>query len=164
MLVLALVANGLPKHKIPLTKSGKPYQTKGHARHPVTLWTGRTSGNFNWHLRYAISMMGEYTYRNGKTRAGFDVLRCAVDYQGLVPKGPLEQFQNSSMYQEITDTDVPECYRQTMVSKWLADKIKVKWTKRKPPDWCTVPVVKMGEIYYRFTVQESLDVEASLLG
>lgn len=162
MLVIALVKNGLPKDKIPLTKSGKPYKTKGHANHPVTVWTGRTRGNFRWHLIYLMEMFEEYRFRTGKTHAGEEICLLAHDNDRLITAGVLEPFQNSSLYQTHADTVL--AYRFTMNDKWKADKIKVKWTKRKPPDWCAIPTVLVDGVYYRFTAADQSSLDQHLLG
>lgn len=163
MLIIALVKNGLPKDKIPLTKSGKPYKTKGHANHPVTVWTGRTRGNFNWHILYLGSLLDEYAFRTGKTRAGIDIFYLAYNYIHLIPSGGLQTFQNSSFYEETLTQDVTECYRQTMIDKWAKDKIKVKWTKRKPPLFAPKTVFIDG-VYYKFTESDQVSLERNLLG
>lgn len=163
MLVIALVKNGLPKERIPLTKAGKPYKTKGHANHPVTIWTGRTRKNFRWHMDYLAEMLDEYHYRTGKTRAGDDIYYVAHDNDRLIPDGILEPFQNCSLYKETLAQDVCECYRQTMIDKWLKDKIKVKWTKREPPSFAPKTVLIDG-VYYKFTETDQSSLDQSLLG
>ncbi len=164
MLVIALVANGLPKHKIPLTKSGQPYKTKGHANHPITKWTGRTRGNFLWHVMYLEAMMIEYHHRTGKTRAGVDVIDTAISNINLIPDGVQEPFHNSSLYSDNDVRGVIYCYRLTMGDKWMKDKIKVKWTKRKPPDWCAVRTVEVDGVHYRFTKREESSLDQLLVG
>lgn len=164
MLVITLVKNGLPTRLIPLTKAGKPYKTKGHANHPVTVWTGKTRGNFRWHLNYLMEMMDEYTYRTGKTRAGIDICCLAHDWDRLIPEGSLERFQNSSLFPN--HNDVIDAYRFTMNAKWKNDKIKVKWTKRKPPEWLAtaIRVVEVDGVYYRFTEADQNSLDQNLLG
>lgn len=162
MLVIALVSNGLPKDKIPLTKAGKPYKTKGHANHPVTRWTARSRGNFRWHLQYLMAMMDEYTYRTGKTHAGDDICYLAHDRDSLIPEGDLESFQNSSLYQNASNTIA--AYRTTMIEKWIKDKIKVKWTKREPPFWSPVKTVFIDGVYYKFTESDQSSLDQNLLG
>lgn len=163
MLVMALVANGLSLDKVPLTKSGAPYKTKGHSKHPVTIWTGRTRSNFLWHLIYTKALVAEYHHRTSKTRAGMNVLDAADKHISLIPEGDLEEFYNSSMHPKTRVQDVVECYRKTMIDKWTADKIKVKWTKRKPPEWSTIPVVESNGVYYRLTEKEASEIEGLLV-
>lgn len=162
MLVIALVRHGLPQHLIPITKLGKPYKTKGHANHPVTKWTGDNRENFMWHMSYLSAMLGEYHYRTGKIRAGIDVADTAHQWFTLIPDGKLMKFQNSSLYISKAG-DTVGCYRSTMRDKWMADKIKVKWTKRKPPEWCNIPVVESDGVYYRLTEKEASEIEDLLV-
>lgn len=164
MIVLALAKNGLPASELPLTKAGTPYKTKGHANHPVTLWTGRISGNFLWHVNYLKSALTEYEYRYEKTRTGMNIVDLACKWLALIPEGNLEPFQNSSEYKETIAQDVIYCYRQTMLDKWHRDKIKVKWTKRMPPEWSPLSTVLRDGVYIKFTAKDQKAFEDSLLG
>ncbi len=162
MIVIALVKNGLPNHLIPLTKAGKPYKTKGHANHPVTIWTGRTEGNFRWHLDYLGAMLIEYNFRTGKNHVGGEIFDLAAHNRNLIPYNGIDSFQNSSKYQETLTQDIFECYRQTMIDKWTTDKIKVKWTKREPPSFAPKMVLIDG-VYYKFTESDQTSVDQLLV-
>lgn len=138
VIVMALSICGLPDVCLPLTIKGKPYRVyTAHRKHPVTLWTACTRGNFEWHLRYLEAAMDEYHYRKHKTRAGMNIIDLARARISLIPEGDRKQFQNSSLYkdQSSSDIDVIASYRNTMLYKWKSDKIKLTWTVRGYPLW-----------------------------
>lgn len=137
MIVMALSICGLPDVCLPLTIKGKLYRVyTAHRKHPVTLWTARTRGNFEWHLRYLEAAMDEYHYRKHKTRAGMNVIDLARARISLLPNLPREPFQDSSEYHDgKTDLDVIANYRNTMLNKWQRDVIRLTWKVRGCPIW-----------------------------
>lgn len=164
MIVTALVKHGLSKHMIPLTKAGTPYKTKGHANHPITLWTARSFSNFFWHLNYLACMLEEYKFRTGKDRAGHDIVQLARSYGPLlILNGGLTPFYNASAYIPNSWLSIHGCYRKTLVDKWTHDKIKVKWTKRQPPIWA-IRTIQIGDTWYKFTPSDEESLDQCLLG
>lgn len=160
MIVMAMVQNGLPHSKIPLTKAGTPYRVKGHANHPITKWTGMTRGNFHWHVLYLFSMLKEYHLRTGKIRTGENIIASAIDNYSLIPDGDLEPFYNCSTHR---GGDTITAYRLTLLDKWEKDKIKVKWTNIEPPKWATsLQTIKIDNVYYRYTAKDNLAIEQAL--
>lgn len=162
MMVLAAKLNGATK--FPLTKAGTPYKAKGHINHPVVKWTATSDGNYLWHLTYLGTMLGEYHYRTGKTHAGMHVYDWACQQVSLFPKGAILEFQNSSLFAGKGVVPVIIAYINTMIHKWQNDKIKVKWTKRKPPEWCKIRTVQIGDTWYRVTAAEDSAVDQMLVG
>lgn len=152
MLMTALVVNGLPPEQVPLTKKGVPFKTNGFRKHPVTVWTGKSRGNYEWHLQYLLAALNEFRRRFNKEHsliyvAGFASSRM----KSVIPDGDIEPFVNCSLFKD--ENDVVEAYRKTMNAKWKADKIKVKWTNRNPPKWISIPTVEVNNIVYRVTAE-----------
>jgi hypothetical protein len=164
MLVIAADLNGLPESKRPLTKAGKPYSVKGHRHHPVTMWTASSQARFFWHTLYLCAALQEYHYRTGKTHANTHIAAWAQNMHITLLMGQtmhVGAFQNSSLYKD--NEDVVEAYRATMIHKWTNDKIKVKWTKRGPPDWCNLPTFESHGVWYYQTPAMIQEVENALL-
>jgi uncharacterized protein YbaA (DUF1428 family) len=147
MLLTALANNGLDRNKMPLTKAGTVFKTNGFKRHPVTVWTGLSSGNMEWHLDYLRGMLTEYIYRFNKEHSLSRIVQFVESNLDVVPKLDRTPFHNSSEFKD--HEDVIEAYKKGMNVKWNRDVIKVKWTKREPPNWAEIPIKQSGDIYYR---------------
>ena len=50
-----------------------------------------------------------------------------------------------------------------MQDKWRNDKIVVKWTKRMPPDWASLPTIESDGVWYRYTKADEEVVENLLV-
>ena len=147
MLLTALANNGLDKNSMPLTKSGTVFKTNGFKRHPVTVWTGQNLSNLEWHLSYLKGMLQEYVYRFNKIHSLAHVVPFVENNSHVIAPGELTKFQNSSEFKDVEDT--VEAYRMGMNAKWLRDVIKVKWSKRQPPEWVQIPIAAKDSVFFR---------------
>lgn len=142
MLAYALAANGCPELELPYTKAGKPYKVNGpHKNHPCSIWAGRTRANYQWLLEHFIALCREKFRRTGKPHASYSNLLRLIEADKYIPEGPLEQFQNSSLYKS---QEPISAYKKTMCDKWDQDKLEAKtnphkkpptWTNAQKPDW-----------------------------
>jgi hypothetical protein len=146
MLSSALHINGLHKNKLPKTLKGEPYKPT-HTKHPCTIWVSVNRANYNWLLAHLKAMIEEYSYRTGKVHGCSSTLKELENGLSSIPQGDLAGFQNSSEFKSCLDT--VEAYRKTMNFKWKKDKIKLKWSKRHPPEWIdsSLNVLKTGDAY-----------------
>ena len=61
-----------------------------HAKHPSTIWVGKTKANFDWLLTHSIALCREYTHRYGKFLKSEEILqRCGDLAPSFIPDGPL---------------------------------------------------------------------------
>ena len=134
---IQMLAYALDRHQcpnLPLTKSGEPYKVKGpHKNHPCTIWTGNTCANYVWLWEHTNTLCLEWFHRRLKYQAGYHNLDILKAMRIYIPAGPLEPFQNSSMYKDLPDTI--EAYKATMIYKWDHDKRPPVWTNQIKPDW-----------------------------
>ena len=111
------------------TICGGPYKPS-HGHHPITIWAGATSGNFNWVREHGLALAREYTHRYGKRHATETILesfRCSVS------SGERQEFYGC-MPEEFKGVDVVTSYR--LYLKWkYSNWDKAVWTSRQPPTW-----------------------------
>jgi hypothetical protein len=135
MLAVALAEHGCPTSELPKKKDGTPFSTKGWRNHPCTVWTRESRANYQWLVAHTEALIIEKFKRTGKLHSmhrNMPGLHSGEQYMPLA--GPTE-FTNSSMYGKNTGANIIDCYRNTMRSKWLADKRPPKWTNSQAPDW-----------------------------
>ena len=60
-----------------------------HAKHPSTIWSGKTRANFDWLLEHALALCREYTARYGKFHKSEEILYRCGDLRGFIPEGSL---------------------------------------------------------------------------
>lgn len=69
MLAGALLKNGCPSDKMPLTQKGTHYKG-AYPNHPCSIWTAESTENFAWLWTHAFSILQEYKKRYNKTTHG----------------------------------------------------------------------------------------------
>tara|TARA_Y100000592_G_scaffold76563_1_gene119887 strand:- start:200 stop:568 length:369 start_codon:yes stop_codon:yes gene_type:complete len=101
-----------------------------HAKHPCTLWGGRTKGNFFWLVMFGLALCKEYTFRYDRThnceKVLFEVGNECFDYlpPGVITDPP------QAMPDEYKNPDVVKAYRKY----YYFEKSRfAKWTKRPKP-------------------------------
>ena len=101
-----------------------------HAKHPCTLWGGRTKGNFFWLVMFGLALCKEYTFRYDRThnceKVLFEVGNECFDYlpPGVITDPP------QAMPDEYKSPDVVKAYRRY----YYFEKSRfAKWTKRPKP-------------------------------
>lgn len=107
-----------------------------HIHHPCTVWTMRSSINYNWHYAHFIALCDEYTHRYGKVHATDTKLRDVLkDYPKNITIGDLTEFP-------LAMQSNPECmFKGEPVKSYQAfyqtkqDRFSMKWTNRSVPEW-----------------------------
>lgn len=126
---------------IQLNGGEAPYKAT-HVKHPATIWTSQSKGNFRWLLYHGIALGIEYNYRFKKTHKSFHTILDISD-RGLIkhiPDGELSTFANCTANQlkgiSFKHLDDPiEAYKQYLLCRWATDSRPPKWTNRTPPEW-----------------------------
>src|SRR6056300_790047 len=63
-------------------KREQNYYKAVHMNHPCTVWTMKSTDNYNWHYRHFIALCDEYTYRYNK------VHKCDRLFHGVLDRPP----------------------------------------------------------------------------
>lgn len=111
------------------TVAGGPYKPT-HAKHPCTVWAGKTLGNFRWLKIHGLALCDEYEYRYGKQHKCRDII--AIINEPLFNEVVLTRFA-LAMPIEHYDPDPVVAYRSYYKTK--KDKFAVTYTKRPMPEW-----------------------------
>lgn len=107
-----------------------------HFNHPCTVWTMKTSGNYQWHYDHFVALCDEYTYRYGREHLADTKLRDVLKH---LPKNIT--IENQTQF-ALAMGDNPECqfpndpvksYRLFYQTK--QDRFKMEWSKRDVPQW-----------------------------
>tara|TARA_R110001592_G_scaffold138248_1_gene357042 strand:+ start:5563 stop:6117 length:555 start_codon:yes stop_codon:yes gene_type:complete len=145
MLVSALLNNGAPADKMPLTKTtGRPHKG-GYKNHPATKWASENLSNWVWLLSHTQELCSEFTRRFGGkhfAETQLNALFGACAWEDYIPdaeeKTPFARCLNQSQGRnlDLLDTDnytAVEAYREF----YRRDKVSIaKWEKGTPaPDW-----------------------------
>ena len=134
LLANAMSFHGAPRDALPIAKtSGQPFKTTAWQNHPSCLWTKQSSGNYEWLLVHAISLMEEMFERKGTIHSMKNNLQRLQDGAKFITPGPLTPFVNCTPYKSISDSI--EAYRLCMVYKWEHDGKEPKWTNVGKPSW-----------------------------
>ena len=110
-----------------------PYKST-HAKHPCTLWVGKSLSNWRWLCRLALALNQEYRYRyrTVSDHKSASVIR-DLPLPELADIG-LTEFAQAMPEQYKVPGDAVRAYRQF----YIGEKAKfAKWTRRRPPVWFT---------------------------
>jgi hypothetical protein len=106
-----------------------------HMRHPCTLWTNESFGNYQWHWKLGVALCKEYTRRYKK------IHKCEVVIDWLGKNTPrLMEDKGMTpfvicMKDEYKVSENPiDCYREY----YLKDKVRFAKWKTQPPHWWRV--------------------------
>lgn len=105
-----------------------------HTGHPCSVWTRETRSNFEWLVDHALSMCTIYSSYSGRVHKCERIIQNCFKFRDKIPKGSQTAFANASMFKDDSRS-LYDNYRRTMVVKWANDTIKLKWSRRKKPDW-----------------------------
>jgi len=110
-----------------------PYKPT-HARHPCTLWAGRSLSNWEWLRRLALALNREYRYRFGSSGDH----RSARVAKSLplppLPDSGLTEFAQALPDEYRVPGDAVRAYR----AYYIGEKSRfARWTRRRPPRWLT---------------------------
>ena len=107
-----------------------------HPKHPSTLWTMESMGNYNWHYQHWVALCEEYTYRYGKVHMSEQKFRARLCVPPVnIPHGTVTEFK-------LAFKDYPECivegdpiasYRNFYMTK--QQRFKMTWKNRPTPNW-----------------------------
>lgn len=106
-----------------------PYRPT-HAKHPCTIWAGRSRANWDWLVEYGMELCEEYTKRYGKTHKSQSVIeRCAMTHIDLpnIPRTPFAQAMPEQYRNECAVT----AYR----AYYHGEKAAFATWKTQTPDW-----------------------------
>ena len=107
-----------------------------HMYHPCTVWTTKSTINYNWHYAHFVALCDEYTYRYGKVHATDTKLREVLKQQPKnIPVGDLTEFPLAMQHEPqcMHKGDPVRSYREYYQTKQA--RFTMAWTKRDIPEW-----------------------------
>lgn len=103
-----------------------------HFNHPSCIWTRSSSGNYDWHFKFFLAMLDEYTHRYGKHHAAERLIPHLQNAPKNIPVGPFVQVTPAMDKEFIISNDSIINYR----NYYLKSKINLlSYTKREIPNW-----------------------------
>jgi hypothetical protein len=111
---------------------GAPYKPT-HAKHPCSLWAGRSKANYEWLLTHAEALAMEYMVRYTWTHACREPIAwCRANYQSKV--FPMDERTPFAICTPgvIGVTDPVQAYRNYYMTE---KRHLARWTRREPPKW-----------------------------
>jgi len=125
-----------------------PQYSMTHVNHPSAVWTRRCWGNYNWLVRHALALCGEYTRRYGKVMKSETVIRWA----GRYPPPVFDATDvNDPLAMTPFATAMPEEYKvpgdpvQSYRNYYHGSKARfAKWRYTQPPPWWAPHTYKSG--------------------
>ena len=132
------VLKGWLQENIPLPKL-VPQYSMTHVNHPSAKWARECWGNYNWLVRHALALCGEYTRRYGRTIKCEEIIRWANRY-------PPPVFENTNPDSPMAMTPfaqaMPDEYRvpgdavQAYRNYYHGSKVRfAKWKYTQAPPW-----------------------------
>lgn len=113
-----------------------PHYKSAYQKHPCTLWTGRTRGNFGWLVDHGLSLCAIYSSIYGRVHASEGVIQFADRNRKKIPAGSLQPFADCAEFKHRTDLNIHERYQMFMNYKWNhRDTTPPVWSRRKTPIW-----------------------------
>jgi len=155
MLVSACLNNGAPADLMPETKRGTIHKG-GYRSHPMTRWTGESTGNFDYAMEHALSICFEFQIRYGKQHFAEKQLmwiRDAVLYdkgkpkslRDFIPWGPMTEPPRCVNQSQGRNLDLLDASKYTTVEAYREFYIREKrgfatWAKGMcgAPQWWPV--------------------------
>lgn len=135
MLAVALAENNCPINELPIKKDGTPFKARGWGSHPCTVWVKQSVHNYDWLVAHTGALINEMYRRRGTMHSAHRNMPGLISGRKYMPQQGPTEFANCSLYGKNTNADVVDCYRNTMRTKWSADKRKPKWTNAPAPWW-----------------------------
>jgi hypothetical protein len=113
-----------------------------HQNHPCSIFTRKSSGNYEWLYKHFKALCDEYTFRTGKVHKCAEHLEDVATPPLNISQGELD-FDFMCMDDDCKKTlDVHKNYRYYLSKKYSewqtrVDKrpIVATWTNRNKPDW-----------------------------
>ena len=107
-----------------------------HAKHPCTLWAGKTRSNYMYAFRLWNHMCLEYTYRYGRQHASERFIDALREGARFVPTGELTA--HPECFSEYTHLKTGEHWPVDSYRKFYHTKqhrFDMVWSKRNKPVW-----------------------------
>lgn len=108
-----------------------PYKPT-HAKHPCTVWAGKTKQNYQWLYDHGIALCSEYTNRYSRTHKCEEYFHVFFkDIPSNLPETGLTSFAQAmpSQYKQDNAVDAYRLY-------YISDKYRfAKWKNSETPDW-----------------------------
>ena len=105
-----------------------------HAKHPCTLWAGRSHSNWLWLCKHGLAMAEEFEYRYKNRHKSSEVIEF-IYTNNMGPKakwfGYVTTFAQA-MPDQYKHKDAVKAYRAYYIGE---KKRFAKWTNRTPPKW-----------------------------
>lgn len=123
--------SGIPMHAAPY----KPT----HLKHPCSIWTAATYGNYSWLCHYARALGSEYEYRFGKKHASSVVAQWCMLHTPIGPSpmavSPRTPFAQATP-EQYRSSNAVQAYRRYYAAEKMTLRGKpVTWTGRDRPVW-----------------------------
>lgn len=126
----------MKKHwKLPDEREEGLYKA-AHMKHPCTIWSMETAGNYNWSVELFKALCQEYTHRYGKQHKSAEL----IDSLSVAPRSISQSLELTQMplamgaNPECIDySDIIGSYRKFYQTK--QSRFKMVWTNRNVPDW-----------------------------
>lgn len=109
-----------------------------HKNHPCSLWAALNISNWYWLYNHMVSLCQEYSFRYSKTHSSESLLLYLKMYSEYIPQGYITNFVNCTRSKVVDFRNIKDvylAYKKYLTIKWDNDKLKPKWTERKPPNW-----------------------------
>jgi len=106
-----------------------PYRPT-HAKHPCTLWAGQSRANWDWLIKYGMSLCKEYTGRYDRTHKSQDVIEWCAARDISLPLREQTPFAQA-MPPQYRDPNPVVAYR----SYYHGEKSKFAKWKHGAPRW-----------------------------
>jgi len=107
-----------------------------HAKHPCTLWAGKTRANYKYAFQLWNHMCLEYTHRYGKRHASERHLYALREGMQFIPTGNLTA--HPECFGDHADLKSGEFWPMDSYRKFYQTKqhrFKMTWTNRDVPKW-----------------------------
>ena len=115
-------------------KDYQPAYKPTHLKHPCSLWTSKSGGNFQWLCNLGLALCEEYTFRYGK------IHKCQSHIEMFNKNADLNKNEEMTpfalcMPDQYKTLDPVSAYR----AYYLGEKKEIaKWTKREKPEWWNI--------------------------
>ena len=109
--------------------SDAPYGAT-HKKHPCTIWTGASQGNWDWLIAHGIALCAEYTKRYGKVHKSQAVIEHCAKLSLDFPST-----QQTPFAQAMPPQYKNECVVTAYRAYYHGEKARFATWKTKQPDW-----------------------------
>ena len=103
-----------------------------HAKHPCTLWAGKSAANWHWLITHGLAMSEEYTRRYGRVHKSEEVIKWCARLPIGFPTKELTPFAQA-MPQQYRNPCAVTAYR----AYYHGEKANFATWKSEVPQWWT---------------------------